>query len=402
MLPTSEDYRYSQRVAVVIRWFVLGAWLFLVNYRPDLDRTLQLALDALALPLIAANGYVHWRILNHRPITARNVYALSILDVAVVMIGLAITTGFGNTFFVFLYPVLIGFSIVFHQRRVAFGLGALAIGLYIAISVLLSPGVDVSAQEERILAARVVSMFAVVVAANLMTRIERQRRIAAVAAERMRVEENTALQQKALEAEVALVQERSRIAREIHDGIAQEVYMLGMGLETCLALTKTRPEEMERRLGDLLPLARQTLLHTRNYLYDLKPLMEGRQGLVAMAENQVKEFETITGIPVEMTVEGERAGIPVEVSTALYRTIQEGLANVFKHAHATHAKLHIAFGRLEVRVTIEDDGVGFDPSAASRGYGLSNMRSRAEELGGAVTTTAREGGGTRVETTVPI
>lgn len=398
----AEDYRYSQQVAVVIRWFVLAAWLFLVNYRTDLEPPVQFALDTLAIPLILANAYVHWRIRAGRPVTSAYVYALSILDVMVVLVGLAMTTRFANTFFVFFYPVLIGFSVVFHQRRVALGLGTLAIGGYIAISVLLEPGVSIADQEERILAARVVSMFAVVVAANLMTRIERNRRIAAVEAERLATEENASLEQKALRAEVALVEERSRIAREIHDGIAQEVYMLEMGIETCLALAKTRPEDMERRLNDLLPLARQTLLHTRNYLYDLKPLLEGRQGLVEMAENQVREFETITAIPADIAVEGEVRGIPVEASTALYRTIQEGLANVFKHAKATRASVRIVFREGSVGVTIEDDGVGFDTSARARGHGLANMRSRAEELGGTVTMTARNGQGTRVETTVPV
>ena len=398
----SEDYRFSQQVAVVVRWFVLGAWLFLVNYRPDLELTLQLALDAMAVPIIVVNGYVHWRILAGRPITSAYVYTLSILDVAVVLAGLGITTRFGNTFFVFLYPVLIGFSIVFHQRRVAFGLATLAIGGYVAISTLLSPGVSIPLQEERILAARVVSMFAVVVAANLITRIERQRRFAAVAAERAAAEENFRLGQKALRAEMAAASERNRIAREIHDGIAQEVYMLGMGLETCVDLAKTHPEQIERRLTDLLPLARQTLLHTRNYLYDLKPLFEGKRGLVEMAQNQVKEFQTITGIPVDLAVDGDVHAIPVEASTALYRTIQESLANVLKHARATKAAVTIIYEPDCVSVRIEDDGVGFDTAAKGSGHGLANIRSRAEELGGMVSMTAKPGKGTRVEATVPV
>lgn len=397
---SSEDYRYSQRVAVAVRWLVLGSWLAMVNYRAELDGTL-VALDLLAVPLIAANAYVHWRINKNRPITAPYVYALSLLDVGLVTTAIAITSGFGNTFFVFYYPVLIGFSVVFHRRRVAFGLAALAIGSYVLVSLLTSPGVDTAMQEERVLIARVVSMFGVVVAANLMTRIERVRRIAAVDAERQRAAENFELHRHAMTAEIAVTRERGRIAREIHDGIAQQVYMLGLGLETCLELADRDPAGVKQRLSALLPVARQTLLQTRNYLYDLKPLLDGEQELVALAENQVQEFTAVTGLPVDLTVQGEPRAIEARRATALYRMIQESLANVLKHAQASRVKLVIVFEPDAVRIAIEDDGIGFNPASHRLGYGLENMRARAEELGGEYEMVTSAGQGTVVTARVP-
>ena len=397
---SSEDYRYSQRVAVAVRWLVLGSWLAMVNYRAELDGTL-VALNLLAAPLIVANAYVNWRINKDRPITAPYVYALSLLDVGLVTTGIAITSGFGNTSFVFYYPVLIGFSVVFHRRRVAFGLGGLAIASYVLVSLFTSPGVDTAMQEERILMGRVVSMFAVVAAANLMTRIERGRRIVAVDAERERAAENSELQRQAMTAEIAVARERGRIAREVHDGIAQQVYMLGLGLETCLELADRDPAEVKKQLSALLPVAKKTLLHTRNYLYDLKPLFDGEKELVELAQNQVQEFTTVTGLPVDVTVQGEPRAIEVQRATALYRMIQESLANVLKHAQASHVRLVIAFEPDAGRIAIEDDGVGFDPNAHRLGYGLANIRARAEELGGEAEMVTSAGQGTVVTARVP-
>ncbi|MCH7786487.1 MAG: sensor histidine kinase, partial [Chloroflexi bacterium] len=255
--------------------------------------------------------------------------------------------------------------------------------------------------EERTLVARVVSMFGAVIAANLMTRIERERRIAAVDAERERAEENLELQRRAMTAEIAVTRERGRIAREIHDGIAQEVYMLGLGLETALELADRDPAAVKERLSSLLPVAKQTLLHTRNYLYDLKLLLDGEEGLVQLAQNQVQEFTAITGLPVDLTVQGEPRTIEVQRATALYRMIQESLANVLKHAQASHVRLVIAFEPDAVRIAIEDDGVGFDPASHRVGYGLANIRERAEELGGECEMVTSAGHGTLVTARVP-
>jgi signal transduction histidine kinase len=396
-----EDYRYSQSVAVVVRWVVLVAWLALLNYRPDVEGGTLMPLNLLAIPLAATNAYVTWRIRSGRLVTARYVYALSLVDLVVATTGVAITRGFDNTFFVFYYPILVGFSVVFHRRRIAFGFAALGIGAYVLVSLMVAPGVDFDAAEERILIARVVSMAGVVIAANLMTRIERARRIAAVGAERERAAENMELQQQAMTAELAVTKERGRIAREIHDGIAQEVYMLGLGLETSLELADRDPAAVKQPLQSLLPVARQTLLHTRNYLYDLKPLMDGDQQLPALAQSQVEEFTAITGLPVDLSVEGEERKIEFQRAAALYRMIQESLANVLKHAEAGHVTVVVTFEPEVIRIAIEDDGVGFDPASHHLGYGLTNIRERAEELSGGCEMVTTAGAGTVVRAWVP-
>ena len=300
-----DDYRYTQRIAVVVRWFLLAAWLFVLNYRVEADSTLFI-LDGMGVALIAVNGYVHWRLWRGRPVTRAYVLALSIMDLSIITAGIGITSRFDNTFFVFYYPALLGLSLVFSSRRLSFAAVTAVAAAYLAISLALDPGISVENREERVLTVRIVTMFAVVAAANLMVRLETSRRREAVEAERARAQENLELQKKAQEAALAAQEERARIAREIHDGVAQSMYALSLSLETCADLAERENGPVLRdRLQKLVPLAKKTLLETRHYIYDLKPLLSGERGLEAVAENQAKEFEMVSGLPVSVSVQGE-------------------------------------------------------------------------------------------------
>ena len=396
-----DDYHYSQRIAVVVRWFVLFAWLFLINYRPQVGTTLVIR-DAMGIGLAVLNGYVHWRILKGRPITRRYVLALSVMDLAVITAGIGMTTRFGNTFFVFYYPALLGLSLVFSSRRLSFTIVTLVAIAYVAISITLEPGVSYAEKDERTLVVRVVSMFAVVAAGNLMTRIERTRCREAVEAERAQSQRNLELQRKAQEAELAAQQERDRIAREIHDGIAQSIYALSLNLETCADLAEREKGPLREQLQKLVPIAKNTLLETRHYIYDLKPLLSGESDLVAIAENQVKEFQTVAGTPVRLSVDGEPPHVSVAVATGFYRLLQEALANVMKHARASGVNVALVFEPESVRLSVQDDGVGFQTDGIRPGYGLENMRHRAEELEGSFEISSVPGEGTRISVTLPV
>lgn len=396
-----DDYRYSQRIAVLVRWFVLSAWLFVLNYRPAEDASTLAILDGMAGALVVLNGYVHMRIRQGRPITRAYVIALSAMDLAIITAGIAITSRFDNTFFPFYYPALLGLSLVFSSRRLSFAAVTLVAVAYGAISIALDPGVSYDMKEEKILVVRIASMYAVVAAANLMTRIERGRRREAVDAERVQAERNLELQRRAQEAELAAAEERHRIAREIHDGVAQSMYALSLNLETTADMAEREPGPLRERLQKLVPLAKQTLLETRHYIYDLKPLLSGDTDLGAVAENHVKEFEMASGVPVELTVEGEPRGVPVPVATGFYRLLQESLANVLKHAQARKVEVVLAFEERALRLSVRDDGVGFELDSTRPGYGLQNMRERVQELGGDIEVKSTPDLGTAVELTLP-
>ena len=395
-----DDHRYSQQVVVLVRWFVLGAWLFVINYIPDVGRTLVI-LDSMGGALAVLNGYVHWRIWRGRPIPAGYVLALSVMDLAIITAGIGATTRFGNTFFVFYYPALLGLSLVFSSRRLSFGVATVVTVSYVTLSYALEPGVDHSIGEDKTMIVRVVAMFAVVAAGNLLTRIERRRRRQAADAERAQSERNLQLQRKAMEAEMAAQAERHRIGRDIHDGIAQSIYALSLNLETCAELAERESSPLHEHLQKLVPLAKETLLETRHYIYDLKPLLSGDSDLSTLAASQVKEFRTVAGIPAELSTDGEPSGVSVAVATGLYRVLQESLANVLKHARASRVDVALAFENDAVGLTVRDDGVGFRPDGVTPGHGLQNMRHRAEELGGRFDISSSPGDGTSISVKLP-
>ena len=191
-----DDYICSQKIAVVVRWFLLVTWLFQHNYRPDLGVPFVVN-NALAVSLSLLNGYVHWRVWKGRPITPRYVMALSAADLTFITVGLAVSSRFDNQFFVLYYPALLVVALVFPSRLLSFGLVTVVAIAYATIAVVMSPGVHYAAQEEKILLIRIATMFAVVATSNLVSRIEMNRRRRAVEAERAQAQRNLELQKKA-------------------------------------------------------------------------------------------------------------------------------------------------------------------------------------------------------------
>jgi len=217
---------------------------------------------------------------------------------------------------------------------------------------------------------------------------------------RQALAENIRLQRE--REELIAHEERSRIAREIHDGIAQSIYMLSLNLETAAEAPPGEPNAGER-LQSLVTLAKQTLLEVRHYIFDLRPLLKGDASLAAALQSQVREFATVSGLPVTVVVEGLERALPVAAATALYRITQEALANVYRHGRASAISLRLAFAEGSVRLEVSDNGVGFtvgDDQALS-GRGLRNMRQRAAELGGRLEIASAPGQGTRIAVTIP-
>ncbi len=212
------------------------------------------------------------------------------------------------------------------------------------------------------------------------------------------LEENIRLQRE--REDLAAQQERHRVAREIHDGIGQSIYMLSLNLEAAAEAAADQPG-LGERLQSLVALAKQTLLEVRYYIFDLKPLLEGQAGIAAALRNQVQEFGTVTGLPVSIEVEGEERKLSLAKGTALYRIAQEALANTYRHANASEGRIRLAFDAATVTLEVRDDGDGFRPDG-SGGHGLANIRRRVEELSGTLTIESEPGKGTVVHATLPV
>ena len=209
---------------------------------------------------------------------------MGLADLTMITVGLFLRGGFQNGFYVFYYPALLGLSLMF-PKRASFSALIAVIGLYILMAFTISPTLNYDLKQEKVLIVRIITMVRIVVAGTLITGWERTRRREAVAAERERAEENLELQRKAQQAELAAVEERSRIAREIHDGIAQSIYMLSLHLETSADLARQERQDLTERLDGLVVLSKETLLEVRHYIFDLKPYLAGEKGLADMVEN---------------------------------------------------------------------------------------------------------------------
>lgn len=235
--------------------------------------------------------------------------------------------------------------------------------------------------------------------------------------------------------ELAATAERGRIAREIHDGIAQLTYMLSLQAETCETqverlMQASDPEDAEifvplkERLHKLVTVSKQALWETRNYMFSLKPLMSGATTLTRMLSTQISEFETISDLPTRLVVHGSEdlydepyrhSRRYAQIGTAIFRIVQEALTNAYKHAAATQLNVILTYTLEHIEVDISDDGKGLavperseerpegnDPHHIYSGRGMHGMKERAEELDGSLTVLPGPTRGTVVRICIPL
>ena len=208
----------------------------------------------------------------------------------------------------------------------------------------------------------------------------------------------------AMEREQIVSDERERIARELHDDVAQILVSIGLNVEWC---RHQLPADavLQERLSCLKKLAREGLYEIRHALLGLSPTRVTELGLVEALTKLVDDFEQISRIHAELAITGQPRRKTDGTANALYHICQEALYNVFKHARAEHVRVVVDFQPDVVVVEIVDDGVGFglseDGAEPEVTYGLRNMRSRAQELGGRVAIERDGDRGTRVTACIP-
>lgn len=205
----------------------------------------------------------------------------------------------------------------------------------------------------------------------------------------------------------ATAAERARLAREIHDTLAQKF----AGIVTQLQAAEQAPDDATRlRHSDAaIELARDGLAEARRSVQALRPAALDAMRLHDALRNVAASWSARTGIPVDFGVSGDSRTLSTDAEVALLRAAQEALANVERHAQAHRVALTVRSDRSGTRLEVRDDGCGFDPAErhgrAARteegGYGLVAMRERIESVAGALTVESRPGHGTAVRAEVP-
>ena len=202
---------------------------------------------------------------------------------------------------------------------------------------------------------------------------------------------------------LARAEERARIAREIHDTLAQGLTGIALHIEGAMNHLETDPERARERLGRALAMSRESLEEARRSVQNLRAApLEGRplgEALGALA----RRFTSETGIrvPVRLAGGGDRA-LPLAVEAELFRIAQEALANVRRHAGAAEASLSLETAGDAARLVVKDDGRGFDTRAGTGGHGIPGMRERARLLGGGLRITSHPGRGTTLTAWAPL
>jgi len=211
------------------------------------------------------------------------------------------------------------------------------------------------------------------------------------------------LQQLGAAAHMTREQEKSRIARELHDELGQLLTMLQMDVAWCKEKQPARNEAFAAKLDRMEALLKSTIAATRRIAADLRPLMLDDLGLVPSIEWLVENFAQRTGIACELTVAERDLDLPQEQASAIFRIVQESLTNIAKHAQASHADITVEEEGGLLVVRIEDNGVGFATHAPRKpqSFGLFGLRERASLLGGDATVTSAPGKGTVVEVRIP-
>ena len=213
------------------------------------------------------------------------------------------------------------------------------------------------------------------------------------------VEAHQRLQAYAVQAErLATVQERNRVARDIHDGLGHALTVVQMQIKAARAVLPVDTAETDTVLAKAQTQAEQALAEVRRSVSVLrepvpaKPLCDALRDLAGET--------SAAGVRTDLEVTGTARPLPPETEESLYRAAQEGLTNVRKHARASHAALTLDFSRPDaVRLEVRDDGVGV--SSGGTGFGLVGVRERAAHLGGQAAISAVPGGGTLLSVEVP-
>ena len=222
---------------------------------------------------------------------------------------------------------------------------------------------------------------------NLITRVERTRRIEAVERER------------------ELQRERIETSQTIHDTVAQSAYLMGLGLETAMELANSRNgenrDELLAKLSATHALSKATMWEIRHPI-GAGLIFEGRE-LGRVLKSHASTFTAITSIPTDFDQSGREPELSAVSKSLLFSIAHNAMTNAYRHSGASRVRLSLGFEEEKLRMAVSDDGVGLPADYEQRGHGFSRMRTDAQRLGGRLEASADSTGrGTTVSCIIPL
>ncbi|HEX2101576.1 MAG TPA: sensor histidine kinase, partial [Candidatus Synoicihabitans sp.] len=204
----------------------------------------------------------------------------------------------------------------------------------------------------------------------------------------------------------AILSERNRVAREIHDTLSQSLGAISVQLELARVHANEISPAARGHLGSALKLTRAALSEARDSIWNMRSQVLENNDLGEALERILRQLTEDTDVIATVQVDGDRRRLPPVVENNLLRIGQEAITNASKHARPTRIGVSLTFARRLVRLEVEDDGVGFDtgapPSGDRRSFGLVGIKERAELIGGMVEIKSAPGQGTRVAVAVSV
>jgi two-component system, NarL family, sensor histidine kinase DegS len=197
--------------------------------------------------------------------------------------------------------------------------------------------------------------------------------------------------------------ERQRLSRQMHDGPAQAMSNFILQTEIAMRLLDVDPAQAKEELNSLKNSAMGTFQKVRNFIFELRPMMLDDLGLIPTIRKYVDAFKEQTTLDVNLNVTGTERRLEPYLEIMIFRAIQELLGNAARHSQAATVKMHIDMGSEQVRVSVDDNGKGFDPEAiqTSNSLGLKLIQDRTQMLGGSFEMDSSIGKGARIVFSVP-
>jgi two-component system sensor histidine kinase DegS len=206
----------------------------------------------------------------------------------------------------------------------------------------------------------------------------------------------------------AVTEERTRIACEIHDGLVQSLAGVNFKLDLCQQLVRKDPKASLVTLKESKAQLKLAIQEARQVIFNLRPLHYDKMELIPALTNYLKSYETQARIKARFTVTGDEQILFPRTKIFLFRIIQEALSNVQKHAKASRVSIQLEINLEMLRVTISDNGIGFDMDAVLRDpdkwdhFGIRGIIERAKLVGGEGHIDSKQGRGTTITVEVPL